>query len=299
MLVNGGRGRSLRPQVTISMSDLEVLEGVKANFGGMISIKTRKRPGKTMYHWSVKDGAALGLLKAALPYFVITRRRRLAEQVVEVFERWPPKAGDNNDRARRRAAALIEARNRMRTLNSVRLEAPPDLTKVNPGEADYAYFAGILDGEGWIAPHGLCFDVHSTDPELCAWLKSRFGGRVSLAFPAAGNRRPCWRWINRRQEALEVAPKVLQHMRLQRKRKIILKALNVNVPDWLEPLLPATAKEVATATHRSHAYMCTLLRRLQTQGALIEVGRSITQEAGRDAVIFDRVPDNQNGPVEE
>ena len=99
---------------------------------------------------------------------------------------------------------------------------PKTLTAV-----DYAYLAGIVGGEGYIALHQPGrghgrprpqFEVSSTDPELIDWLKSTIGGWCPQPRPAHGNNKTEYRWRCSGKEAAYIAQYVSPYMRIERKR---------------------------------------------------------------------------------
>ena len=69
-------------------------------------------------------------------------------------------------------------------------------------EADMAYFAGIIDGEGsigaWTANasglYGAKIVMVNTDERLMKWVVSRFGGRYYVFQPGSYGSKPCYRW---------------------------------------------------------------------------------------------------------
>jgi cytochrome c-type biogenesis protein CcmH/NrfF len=69
-------------------------------------------------------------------------------------------------------------------------------------EAELAYFAGIVDGEGCFAVHrhrqagiyGMQLQVGNTDPQLMQWMHQRFGGTLKLERRANPKHQPVWRW---------------------------------------------------------------------------------------------------------
>ncbi len=75
-------------------------------------------------------------------------------------------------------------------------------------EAELAYFAGILDGEGCLSLdnlkvrvsgghrlyHNPCLRVSNTDARLIAWIQARFPGRVSPVKIRPMMRKQQWLW---------------------------------------------------------------------------------------------------------
>lgn len=67
-------------------------------------------------------------------------------------------------------------------------------------EAELAYFAGIIDGEGCFAMHrrghiyGTTLQVGNTDLLLMQWIHRHFGGSLALERRANPNHQHMWRW---------------------------------------------------------------------------------------------------------
>lgn len=94
-------------------------------------------------------------------------------------------------------------------------------------KTDFAYTAGIMDGEGSIGiarnkskscKRGyaleLCVQVTSSDEWLCTWLKFGFGGSLSHSINSAGN--PMWHWILVARQAAAFLKLILPYLNLKR-----------------------------------------------------------------------------------
>ncbi len=184
MMLRPGPRRARRPELSISMTERAPVQAVCDALGGFIRESPRPVGRKTIYCWRLQGVPALDALARLRPYIVIERRRALAGMLADadlVLRSRQSKVAHNED--------LFE---RMRARNAQRLPSLPDLATQRPKESDYAYLAGILDGEGHVNARRI--EVFSTDPELPAWLASRFGGAAYLGQSAHGNRRAIWRW---------------------------------------------------------------------------------------------------------
>lgn len=182
-MLRPGPRRARRPQVAIGMTTPAPVEAAKAALGGFVRVQPRQRPNQDMHYWQISGGPALDALHALHPYLVIARRVALAEMLFDselVLRSHQWKYAHNE--------ALFE---RMRARNAERLSEPPIFKRSRPRDPDFAYLAGILDGEGHVSERRI--EVSSTDPELPAWLASKFDGSL-YAYPARGNRRPQWTW---------------------------------------------------------------------------------------------------------
>lgn len=234
MLLNQGKGRSRRPEVSVGMTDENVIDELVASAGGFKrAVNSTGR--KDMYYWRCSGGKALDLLKRVRPHLVIERRQKLADIVLAYCE---PKRGLRGPGARNaRADRLISEK--MRSTNAKRRKMVPSsaaVPKRNPSIADRHYLAGILDGEGYVSFEQRRIEVFSTDPELLAWLASRFGGGVYRGKGASEARRPTWRW-KRAPTGCRWAAGVADLMLLQRKADELRPMQNFarNPPEALPP----------------------------------------------------------------
>lgn len=187
MLLGQGKKRSRRPQISVSMTDLAPIEAIRAELGGFLR-SSKRYDRKLMHRWALNGNQALDALEHLLPYLVLARRRKLAELLLDRYPRQGyghPKGGPHG--AERRTAEIARLWQEMKRANAER-RMLVHLEPVEPSLSDLAYTAGILDGEGWISANKPLVEVHSTDPELCAWLKSRFFGKCYVKRPRGGRR---------------------------------------------------------------------------------------------------------------
>ncbi len=104
-------------------------------------------------------------------------------------------------------------------------------------EAELAYFAGIVDGEGCIQlRHGVrkhifasILTITNTDPRLIEWIRSRFGGFVYAHGAAKGNRKPSYQWVSSRGEVVTVLQAILPFMIVKRSQAELLLAYRATV----------------------------------------------------------------------
>jgi hypothetical protein len=232
-----------------------------------------------MFVWTTQGGSAKGFLARIQPHLVIQRRRDLIQLILD---KWQPGTPGNN-RLPQQQALKAEMSKR----NEARQAALPEFVKTAPDRGDLAYLAGVLDGEGWVDEEKPRFQVHSTDPELPAWIKSRFGGEVGLVHPARGRRRALYRWWSHKSQTMRHAPGLLEYLRVPSKReKIQAWTAKPEIPDWLEPHLPGTSGDISKASGKPHPTVCTQLKALAKQGVLVAEGTQPTRKAGRPPVFY-------------
>jgi hypothetical protein len=211
MLLGQGPKRCRRPQIAVAMKEEEVLDAIRAEYAGFIREKGRAS------QWALNGQPALRVLREIRPHLVIERRQKLADLLLNSPAlNYAGSAGEKATKIAHTEALFAE----MKAANQIRLTEPPQVTPSDPLDADYAYLAGILDGEGWISRKHRRLEVWSTDPELPAWAASRFGGKVYVGFKAdyRPNCRASWRWYCSLGASNLWAEKVAGHMLLERKR---------------------------------------------------------------------------------
>lgn len=103
---------------------------------------------------------------------------------------------------------------------------PRTVTRKHPHahceEVDYAYFAGLLDGEGWIGasktPSGTIqprIQIGMTDYEVLVWCKDHFGGSIHVMKSRLA-RRDAWKW-NMSSEAIRTfLPHVIPYLKVKK-----------------------------------------------------------------------------------
>ena len=96
-------------------------------------------------------------------------------------------------------------------------------------ETDFAYLAGILDGEGtfvaYPTTHSFGLMVSMIDREVIEWLHERFGGSTPRGgFTSVGN--PIYRWsLNRHADLGFVLARVLPYLVLKKEQAVAMMAL--------------------------------------------------------------------------
>lgn len=103
-------------------------------------------------------------------------------------------------------------------------------------EAELAYFAGILDGEGCLSLdslkqrisgghrvyHNPCIRVSNTDARLIQWIQARFPGRVAPVKIRALMRKPQWTWSLYGPTVEAVLVAVVPHLVIKREQAELL-----------------------------------------------------------------------------
>lgn len=94
--------------------------------------------------------------------------------------------------------------------------------------SDFAYLAGIIDGEGTItlsynskndAFRRLFVSVANTDCGLINWLQERFGGKVRARAVHNPKHRPAFEWRIEQDHALRVLKNLSTFLRVESKRR--------------------------------------------------------------------------------
>lgn len=101
-------------------------------------------------------------------------------------------------------------------------------------ETEWAYLAGIIDGEGTICITGrprMVVAIYNSNPDLLDWIKLHFGGYVNWT----PSRKPEWKPIGRVQFAdsfaIEILRGVLPFLVLKRRQaKIVLAYHETRLP---------------------------------------------------------------------
>lgn len=132
-------------------------------------------------------------------------------------------------------------------------------------EADLAYTAGIIDGEGYIGirntPKRCYIDVVvvSTDPRLPLWLQEHWLGNLSKQRMMQPGQRPAFRWNVHSRQALAVLKAIRPFMVLKGERADVAMAFQATL--WYRGKQPVSAVELATRNE-----MATRLRLLNRRG---------------------------------
>ncbi|MDO8534616.1 MAG: LAGLIDADG family homing endonuclease [Xanthobacteraceae bacterium] len=194
-------------QVSVSNTDLSLLEGLKSEFGGFIcSVKRYKKHHRLGYQWYITSGPAGGLLAAVKPYTVAkVDQIDVAIDFVEGKIRLPNLSAANHPEMLRREA-LYQA---MMALNRKGGDDGKRFVKPTRGKLTHqpllgAYLAGVVDGDGCIfirrgqvtrkngqvfVNHTINVTVVNTSAKIIQWLLDNVGGSASSAAFA----RPEWK----------------------------------------------------------------------------------------------------------
>lgn len=224
-LASQGGNRPRQPLLVIGMTDSEPIEWAHANFGGFIKTQPRRTSNwQDMHYWMVKGTPALSVMQELRPHLVIPRRRLIAGLLVDQF----PAHSHKTTRlgARQRREQIEELFRTISEINKIRSASLPTLASVAPTEGDLGYLAGILDGEGWVgdSDYGSPIQVFSTDPELPAWLASRFGGRAYTTKRKSETRaghRKTYSWRLSKLPSRDLAEQLIPLVNLERKREAL------------------------------------------------------------------------------
>lgn len=92
----------------------------------------------------------------------------------------------------------------------------------HPTETDYAYFAGLLDGEGWIGSaksasgsHAPRIQIGMTNYEVLQWCQDRFGGHIHQMNSRLATKQ-AWKW-NMSSNAIRLyIPPTIPFMKVKR-----------------------------------------------------------------------------------
>ncbi len=104
-----------------------------------------------------------------------------------------------------------------------------------PTEIDWAYFAGIVDGEGCItcnlkperrgsSRHSLHFTVVNTNPVLIDWIQHKFGGNCTSA-PGIGRQKTRYVLYFPRDLAVKLLKSLEFYLKLKRRQAIVYQKL--------------------------------------------------------------------------
>ena len=86
-----------------------------------------------------------------------------------------------------------------------------------PTEQDYAYAAGLIDGEGSFVPvrKSVRLVISMTDKAPLVWMHKKFGGtlRLDRKLPSG---KDCWRWqLNGKDELYKFIYRARQYMKVK------------------------------------------------------------------------------------
>lgn len=119
---------------------------------------------------------------------------------------------------------------------------------------ELAYFAGILDGEGYVQvkqKDGLAFILNMADISILEWCLQHIGGTLSGSWVQEGNTRPRKMWFLRRIHGLEdIARGILPYLVLKRHEVEIMLAL-IEYDKTRPPAIPVHRKNPAVTEWRA------------------------------------------------
>ena len=182
-LLGQGKGRCRRPVLSFDCTHTQVVDAAIESFGGF-------RPQAQSHRWRMNGSAAVDHLELIRPYLRLQRRRRLADALIE------------DSMVRRTAvpyskvAHMEDLHAHLQYLNSIHLRRLPSIPVQDPSPADIQYFAGMFDVQGTLRERTQQAEIVSVDPELPAWLKSRFGGNTYLLRRQRGRQLAKFRWVS-------------------------------------------------------------------------------------------------------
>lgn len=119
-----------------------------------------------------------------------------------------------------------------------RKRALPSLAHLS--EADRAYIAGVIDGEGYVAIHGIddsasvWIFVGNTNFDLLDWLKAKLGGYLALARAATERHKECRRWHASALRARAILEAVAPFLIVKRRHAELIRAFYEAVPAYKE-----------------------------------------------------------------
>lgn len=278
MLLGQGPGRPRRPQLSMSMTDPEPIEYIADHLGGYLrdlpAAPSTNRQAQRI--WRANGSQAIAAAQAILPYIVMPRRRNVLEALIEGYPERDHRDIPDKDAIRRRHDQIDSLWEEMRKLNGERGRYL-SVDSQTPTPEDFAYAAGILDGEGHITPASQV-QVTSTDPELVSWLESRFGGHVYDRPARSERHRRQWAWyLSLNRGGSEFLAGVSRYLLVPRKRE----QASAHAACPYAEYLPGTALEVAEASGDVYRSVDRKLRRAAERGALVRNKRAPGRTGGR------------------
>jgi hypothetical protein len=82
------------PQVSVASNDHEVLDWLRARFGGVITTKKPRQPTHAIsFDWKLTDRRALAFLRSIRPYLQIHRKQRRADLLLTDYLACTPRNG--------------------------------------------------------------------------------------------------------------------------------------------------------------------------------------------------------------
>lgn len=101
-------GRWPSPQVSVASTDRELVEWLRARFGGSISTKQPRKPQHSLsYDWKLTDRRALHFLEVVQPFLVLERKIRRCDLLLKAYLNCTPRNGRYTEEMRQRKLALL------------------------------------------------------------------------------------------------------------------------------------------------------------------------------------------------
>jgi hypothetical protein len=91
---------------------------------------------------------------------------------------------------------------------------------VGLAETDYAYLAGLIDGEGHIGVYGTrspIVEIAMTDRGVIEWLKDTFGGSIYTPTVPKANARQYWKWNSSSTAMMTILRLTIPYMKTKRR----------------------------------------------------------------------------------
>ncbi len=212
-------GYNYHPWFCASGTDMRLAKWLVETFGGQYyKLRTVSSRHRTPFQWTGMGGGHIsGLLGGVSPFLVMKQDR--ATNLVDFLKlgsfRSPAEREYYYDKSKELCAYT------------------EPLTKDKPcflgcSKLNHAYLAGLFDAEGTVSINAsehratryqLDFRLSNSDGRIMTWLQSRFGGSLSISYPA--NRQPAgtWRIPDRDKEQLLLA--TLPYMVVKRERAVL------------------------------------------------------------------------------
>jgi len=115
----------------------------------------------------------------------------------------------------------------------------------NPTHEEFAYLAGIIDGEGSFTLHqhsrkgsshrfSSQLQIGSTDPRLLEWIRLRFGGSVRLEHRRNSSHKPMFRWIAHADYLADLIYGALPYLIIKREQAELFLAYRATLAPFID-----------------------------------------------------------------
>jgi hypothetical protein len=103
-------GRWPSPQVSVASTDRELLDWLRARYGGTITTKQPRKPQHSVsYDWKLTDRRALRFLQIVRCYLVIERKLCRCDLLLKAYLDCTPRNGRYTEEMRLKKQAFLEA----------------------------------------------------------------------------------------------------------------------------------------------------------------------------------------------